>query len=205
MSASFYRTTNATVYSSPPASAGNAGADEGAGLPVVQHEIRDRLRNLARKLCNDPNQYEDLEQVALICHWQAEISSPGQTVSWYEQRCRFCLQDYLKKGRSVDSLKHGASGCSMDELGGPELAAGGDLVQEVCARDAVEELARHLHPAERETLRLLLAGLTVREIAREQHCSQRVVVARLSRIRSAAISLGIHAAGNPWRARTAAP
>jgi DNA-directed RNA polymerase specialized sigma24 family protein len=167
MSASFRRIANAVAYPSPPASAPSSGPEIGGDLLVIQPELRDRLMGLVRRLCHDPNLHEDVLQETLLCYWRTELARPGQTASWYEQRCRFWIQDYFKKGRSVDSPKHSSSCCSMHELGEPEMVAHADVLQEVCERDLFDVLLGRLDPPRQEVLRLLRKGLGLREMARD--------------------------------------
>jgi RNA polymerase sigma factor (sigma-70 family) len=173
-------------------SSGSAsGAERRAGLLVGQPATRDQVSRLVRKLSDDPNLYEELLQEALLCHWQAEVSNPGQTASWYRQRCHYCIRDYLRKGRSVDSLKHNRSACSIDEVTEVDATLDGDIFQEICERDLFEELTRQLNPAEQRTLRLLREELTLREIARALHISHVAVIGRRRHIAAAAAGLGI--------------
>ena len=168
-----------------------AATASGGGLLVTRAETRERLRRLVHRYTTDPNLQEDLLQEVLFCHWEAEVKHPGQTAWWYEQRCRFWLQDYFKKGRSVDSPKHAGLGCSLDELGAPELAAEGDIFEEICVRDELEVLAARLGPAEQRTLRGFCEDLTVRENARESHVCQATVIRNHHHIAAIALCLGI--------------
>jgi RNA polymerase sigma factor (sigma-70 family) len=161
------------------------------GLLAVQTETREQVSRLVHKLCNDPALYEDLLQEALLCYWRAEVRNPGQTASWYRQRCRFCIQDYLKKGHSVDSLKHRCSACASDGSGALDSVAADDILQEICAGDAFNELARRLDATEQRILWLLREELTLREIARELHISHVAVIARRRHIAATAVGLGI--------------
>jgi RNA polymerase sigma factor (sigma-70 family) len=169
-----------------------SGAEHRGGLLVGQPAIHDEVSRLVHKLSNDPNQYEDLLQEALLCYWQAVASNPGQTASWYRQRCRFCIHDYLRKGRSVDSLKHNRSACSIDEVAEHDSTPDGDIFQEICERDLFDELTRRLDPAEQRTLRLLREELTLREIAQALHISHVAVIGRRRHIAATAAGLGIH-------------
>ncbi|MGO8931754.1 MAG: sigma-70 family RNA polymerase sigma factor [Limisphaerales bacterium] len=186
--------TNLLADSCHCASAPSLAAETRTGLLVAQAEIRDQVSRLVRRISRDPYLYQDLLQEALLCLWRAEVRKPGQTVSWYQQRCRFRIRDYLRAGRSVDSLKHHRSARSIDELedsGGGPRAPEGDLLQEVCARDLFDELMRQLDPAGQRTLRLLREERTVREIARELHLSHVAVLGQRRRIAAAAVGLGI--------------
>ncbi|MGO8930218.1 MAG: hypothetical protein ACLQU3_25395 [Limisphaerales bacterium] len=117
---------------------------------------------------------------------------PGQTVNWYKQRCRFSIYGYLDTGRSVDSLKHRSSACTVDEPEQLDSAADDDIVQQICEQDVFDELTRHLEAPEQRTLGFLRKGMTVREIARELHISHVAVIHRRRRIAATALGLGIH-------------
>ena len=177
MSASFRGIANAIAPPCPPAAAPNGSAENGASLLVLQPEIRDRLSGLVHKLCHDPNLHEDLLQLALICHWQAEESNPGKTPSWYVQHCASCVHDYLRMGRSVDSLRHRGLACREDGSAALALAAREDVFRDICERDLFNELNQRVGATGQQVLRLLRNGLGVREIARELHISHVAVLA----------------------------
>jgi RNA polymerase sigma factor (sigma-70 family) len=191
MSASFRRIANAVAYPSPPASAPSSGPENGGGLLVIQPEIRDRLSGMARRLCHDPNLHEDILQEALLCLWRAEVGYPGQTASWYLQRCASCIRDYLRKGRSVDSRKRSRLVCSIEQMGVLDIPSRDDVVQHICEHDEFDELMHRLGPAEQETLRLLRQELTLQEIGLSLRISHVAVMGRRRHIRTAAASLGI--------------
>ena len=170
-------------------------AEDLGGLRVDQPETRDQVSRLVHKLCTDPNRFEDLVQEALLCYWQAEVRHPGQSASWYRQRCHLWIQDYFKKGRSVDSPKHNLCACSIGQAAEIAAAPDGDILQEICERDDFEELTRRLDPAAQQTLRLLSEGLTLREIARALHISHVAVISRRRHIAAMAAGLGI----SPWK------
>jgi DNA-directed RNA polymerase specialized sigma24 family protein len=182
---------DASARGSPSGCAPEDGTDRNPSLLDVQPETCARLRRLVHKLCHDPNLFDELLQEALLCYWQAEASNPGQTASWYRQRCRFCIQDYLKKGHSVDCLKHRCFTCQSDGSGALDPVADDDILQEICAADAFNELARELDATEQRILSFLKEELTLREIARELHTSHVTVMARRRHIAATAVGLGI--------------
>jgi DNA-directed RNA polymerase specialized sigma24 family protein len=192
MSACFRRIASAFPHPIHPAPAPNTGPENSHGLLALQPEIRHRLKGLVHKLCHDPNQYEDLEQVALTCYWQAEETSPGKTPSWYMQHCASCIRNYLRAGRSVDSLKRRNSVCAIEECPDVDVPLEWDALEEVSVRDCLRELMRRLDRAERQTLQLLSEECTVREIAQDQHIAHATVIARHRHIRAIALGLGIH-------------
>ena len=167
---------------SASASAPKGEADNGQSLLAVQPKTCDRLRRLVHKLCKDPNLHEDALQEALLCHWRAEVDHPGQTAYWYLRRCRFCIFDYLGKGRSVDSPKHRDSTCLEENSGVLALGAPEDILQGICERDLFEQLMRRLGPAGQKVLPLLRQGLGVREAARALHRSHVAILAQCRHI-----------------------
>jgi DNA-directed RNA polymerase specialized sigma24 family protein len=174
-----------------PASTLGAGAENGVGLLVERPEIQDALRRLVQARCNDPDLQEDIVQEVQLCLWRAEVTTPGKTLSWYLERCRFCIQHFFKKGRSVDSLKRSDSACSLNEFDELELPAAGDLWEEICARDEREQLAWRLDPQEQQTLQLRWEELSEREIAQQEHVRPATVIDRCRHIRTIALGLGI--------------
>src|SRR5215510_2636103 len=64
------------------------------------------LRRIVARVSADPNLSDDLLQEAVIHFWLQEQRQPGNSLSWYLQSCYFRLENYLRRGRSVDSLKH---------------------------------------------------------------------------------------------------
>lgn len=169
----------------------SAATESGAGVLITQPATQEKLRRLVHEYCIDPNLQDDLLQELLFCHWEAEVKHPGQTAWWYEQRCRFRLRDYFKKGRSVDSPKRSGLGCSLDELGAPKLTAEGDIFEDICVRDELEVVGRRLGPVEQRMLRGFCEELTVRENARESHVSQATVIRHHQHIAAIALRLGI--------------
>src|SRR5262249_44796298 len=64
------------------------------------------LRRIVARVSADPNLSDDLLQEAVIHFWLQEQREPGNSLSWYLQSCYFRLENYLRRGRSVDSPKH---------------------------------------------------------------------------------------------------
>ena len=164
---------------------------------MERSEVQEDLRRLVQSRCNDPALQADILQEVQVCFWQAEVTTPGQTLSWYLERCRFRIQHYFNQGRSVDSLKHSHSACSLDELDELELPVASDLRQEICARDEHEELARRLDPVERQTLELRCEDLSEREIAQQEHVRPATIIERCRHIRAVASGLGIRPRNAP--------
>jgi DNA-directed RNA polymerase specialized sigma24 family protein len=140
---------------------------------------------------------DDLMQEALLHMWRQETECPGESPQWYLQSCRFHLQNFLRQGRSVDSLKRLRSqvvhrdqpvdGLDTFEREDPN----GSLWDEVNVNDYMAQLSQWLTPQEKDTLRCLMDGLTARETARRLNVSHTLVNRHRSRIASLAVKLGI--------------
>lgn len=161
-----------------------------------QRRTRGLLRGLVRRLAAEPAVREDLFQEAVIHLWQREKEHPGQSQSWYIQSCWLHLQNHLRKGRSVDSGKHGWTALLTVEADeGREAQAGEDgevqadedreeieagipdtLFAQVCARDVISELSKWLTPVEKQILNLGFEGLSSRGIALRLGLSHTTVV-----------------------------
>src|SRR4051794_40543299 len=94
-------------------------------LMVEQTETRETLRQIVFNLTSDQALREDLTQEALLHLWLRQQEHPGQTRSWYFQSCDLFLRNFLRHGRSVDSLRHRATLCraALPEDEDPEAAS----------------------------------------------------------------------------------
>jgi len=134
------------------------------------------LRGVAAKLTGDAELQKDLLQEMFVHLVRVEVELPGHTPSWYIKSCEFQARNYLKLGRSVDSLKRA---CNLVRLGQSHDDTDGyvfcvvdavdplDGFAEVMINDIVRMVVPHLSEAQQEILFLLLKGMGVREIARE--------------------------------------
>ena len=123
-----------------------------------------------------------------------EADRPGRTRSWYIKSCEFQARNYLKQGRSVDSLKRarnlvrfGDDQQDFDERGqfAVEVVDPCDGLQEVMARDIVDLVVPQLNETQRQILRLLLKGMGVREIARQLRITHPAVIKHRKKIAGA--------------------
>ncbi|MEO8429579.1 MAG: hypothetical protein ABI651_21000 [Verrucomicrobiota bacterium] len=159
------------------------------------------VRRLVSRAAANVSLHEDLMQEALVHLWQQEQRHPGQSQSWYLQSCRYHLQNYLQRGRSVDSAKHRAvcrlsSGDSRIEEGDDETPDGRTCVfAEVSAADMRAQLTKWLTPLERRILALLIQGFSLRETALRLLLSHTAVAKHRRRMALVAGSLGIGRAG----------
>ena len=140
---------------------------------------------------------DDLMQEALLHLWRQETDYPGQSPQWYVESCRFYLQNFLRQGRSVDSLKHYRDRIFLREkpFDGthPDEPEDPNAVQwdEVGVNDIIAELTQWLTPQEKDTLRCLMDGWTARETARRLNVSHTLVNRHRSRIASLTLKLGV--------------
>ena len=108
------------------------------------------LTRIVAGLTKNAGLREDLMQEALLCYWQTLHDLPGQTRSWYLQRCRFHLRHWLKRGRSIDSIKRNDNGHRLnfqpdrDKELLSEYPTNGELFETVSARDLVSTLSNRL-------------------------------------------------------------
>jgi RNA polymerase sigma factor (sigma-70 family) len=158
--------------------------------------IQIRLHGIVQRLAPPPLR-EDLVQESMVHLWRTEEQYPGRCEAWYLQSCRFHLQNFLRQGRSVDSHKrYGAQALNQDpaddefQLFEP-METNETLVDEVSVNDFMAELSEWLAPAEKDTLRCLMDGLTARETARLLNVSHTLVNRHRSRIADLAVKLGI--------------
>lgn len=170
--------------------------------------MRGALRGIVRRLSSDPALQEDLWQVGMVQLWLLETQRPGQTSSWYLQNCKFHLRNYLRAGRSIDSLKRDCGRVSLDQNPSVRSGDGRAVSAEECpvleivsARDILGCLNRRLGMREQQVLAYLAEGLGAREIARILGISHAAVVKRRRKVATAALRLGIEPPPNPPRHR----
>jgi RNA polymerase sigma factor (sigma-70 family) len=158
------------------------------------------LRRLAARLTPDAASQEDLAQEAMIHLWQRELRCPKQRQSWYIQSCLFHLQNYVQRGRSLDSARRRAARCDIapfsPSAGSTDPAEANPDRDEsplstVCAKDILALLLPKLKPRERQILCCLAEGLEVGDIARKLRVSRQAVNKQRHKIALAATKLGI--------------
>ena len=168
-------------------------------------EIRRQLHGIVNRLA-PPQSREDLIQDAMVYLWRAEEHDPGRDGAWYLQGCRLHLQNVLRLGRSVDSLKR----CWRQAIDPAEPVDGTNDLQtptvpadsvlgEVSVNDFMSELVRWLTSQEKDTLCCLMEGLSARETAQRLHCSHTMINRHRSRIAFLALKLGIAPSGKGRR------
>lgn len=144
-----------------------------------------QLRAVAAKLTGDQDLQKDLMQEMLIHLYRVEVDRPGRTRSWYVKSCEFHARNYLKLGRSVDSLKRARNlvflGAATEEFDGHvfcmfDAADPLDEHAELVARDILNLVMPRLNATQREILYLLIKGMGVREVARELKMTHPAVI-----------------------------
>ena len=164
---------------------------------VSGQKTQELLRQIVSRLTSNLTLREDLIQEASLHLWLRQKQRPGQTRSWYLQSCRFFLQNHLRNGRSLDSAKRAAGGCSVGEFeesghqGVQRLQNADSIMQTVSAREILTALAKWLTPIERQVLQNLSEGWGVREISSHLKISHTSVIRHRRKIASLALSLGI--------------
>lgn len=150
-----------------------------------ESRILKQLRGVTAKLTANEELKKDLLQEMLIHLVSAEVEYPGRTSSWYIKSCEYRARNYLKLGRSVDSLKRARDliplGQSTDENEGHVfcLVDAVDPVDgqaELMTQEIVELVMPQLNETQQEILYLLMKGLGVREIARELQMTHPAVI-----------------------------
>ena len=172
-------------------------------------DSRSTLLRVVATLTSDRWIQEDLLQEAVIHLWQLKKLRPGQSASWYFKSCQLHLLNLLRKGRSIDSLKHRRDRIRLPEPGTDESSDGGGLYElsgnsdsedsvfaQVSARDILSSLCQWLDPPDQLILDQLADGLSVREIASRLRLSHTAVLKRQRKIASVALSLGLCPSSN---------
>ena len=155
--------------------------------------IRNRLHGIVARLAPPPLR-EDLMQEAMVHLWRLELRTPGRKEVWYLQGCRFHLQNLVRQGRSVDSVKRFRTQVldqepTTDESFVEQSNTNGSVWEEISVNDLMTTLSLWLTPQERETLAYLMDGLSAREVARRLNVSHTIVNRYRCRIASLAVKM----------------
>jgi len=169
-----------------------------APAPLLEDDkILESVRGIVSRFMIDPNSRQDMLQECLLCLWLAEGENPSRTVSWYLQRCRFHVQHWLARGRSLDSPKRASTVNRLTIDGDDEEPAlaehhtDGEVIETVCVRDLIATLAKRLERRELFVLGGLAAGLTLREVASESRLSYPTALKYRDKIAALALKLGL--------------
>jgi len=158
--------------------------------------IRSQLHRMVSRL-GPPFLREDLMQEALVHLWQMEEQDPSKDQGWYLQGCRFYLQNFLRQGRSVDSVKHFRAQILNREQPDDGLnlfdpaQSNTSMWEEGNVNDCMAELFQWLTPQENDTLLCLMDGLSARETAKRLDISHTMVNRHRAQIANLALKLGI--------------
>lgn len=148
-------------------------------------------------MVGDTGSQEDMLQEALIHLWRLEERRPGQSVAWYLQGCRYHLQNWLRLGRSIDSVKRSRAcvrdGATDDDSEGllAQLGINSLLWDEVSTNDIISLLSGLLDSQEREVLFCLVDGFSARETAERLNASHTWVGKCRRKIAILALELGL--------------
>jgi hypothetical protein len=155
------------------------GKKQGKGVCLVTENVIVRnLRGIAARLTANAELQKDLMQEMFLHLAHVETVEAGQTLSWYLKGCEFHARNYLKRGRSIDSLKRSYNGVALDEAPTEEGRHGGNGTQpqpsgpiqiqgEIITQDIVNQIMPRLTDMQQRVLFLLLKGYGVREAGRE--------------------------------------
>jgi DNA-directed RNA polymerase specialized sigma24 family protein len=134
-------------------------------------------------------------QEAMVHLWRLELRTPGRKEVWYLQGCRFHLQNLVRQGRSVDSLKRFQTPVLDYEEGADGSVersnTNGSVWEEISVNDLMAALSLWLTPQEKETLLYLMDGLSAREVARRLNVSHTIVNRHRCRIANLAVKMEI--------------
>ena len=186
--------------------------------PLERPETYATLLRVVATLTPDRSLREDLVQEAVIHLWQLYNRRPGQSPSWYFKSCQHHLLNLLRKGRSIDSLKHRKGRIRLPDPATDDFSESSSLYElladsvseesvfaQVSARDIFTSLCQWLDPPDRRILDHLADGLSVREIASRLQVSHTAVIKRQRKIASVAVSLGLFPSSNALVGRRRIP
>jgi RNA polymerase sigma factor (sigma-70 family) len=164
----------------------------GEGCHVTgENRVVKQLRGVASKLTSDPELQKDLLQEMFVHLVKVRTELPARTSSWYIKSCEFRARNYLKHGRSVDSIKRARNcvplGQLYDDPDGQvycfvEAMDPVDLQSELYTKDIVDLVTLQLSDTQQQIFFLLMKGFRVREIARELHMSHPAVIKHRKKI-----------------------
>lgn len=163
-----------------------------------ENKIVRKLQAIAAKLTSDAELQKDVLQEMFIHMLSVESRLPGRTPSWYIKSCEFHARNFLKHGRSVDSLKRSRNliplGQTFEDSDGQlfclvDVADPQDGLSEMVANDIIELMTPQLNATQQVILEMLLKGLGVREIARQMKVTHPAVIKHRRKIAQIAGSL----------------
>lgn len=144
-----------------------------------------KLREVASRLTSDAELQKDLLQEMLIHLLRVQTDLPNRTMSWYIKSCEFRARNYLKHGRSIDSIKRARNRIPLRQVNDdPHRDAFSpldtidpvDLQSELFTNEIVNLVMLNLTATQQEVFSLLMKGFRVREIARELHITHPAII-----------------------------
>jgi len=132
------------------------------------------LQALAYKITRNSSEREDLTQEMSLCLLE---SLPGQTKSWYKQRCYYRAIDYLRHNNHHPTDKDADI---LDHTTGESLL---EMQRKIDLNEIEAKASQVLSPQEQETFsEYYLKGLTQKEIARKLNLTRACVAKKLKRM-----------------------
>jgi RNA polymerase sigma factor (sigma-70 family) len=155
------------------------------GERQFEGEVTRKLEWVARKLSGDPELRKDLMQEMLAHFVRVQADKPGHRLPWYVKSCEYHARNYLRRGRSIDSLKRASQGVPLADSEA-DLCADCyhsatavdpfDLEGQLVTNDLLHLLLPHLSGRQRQILFMLIQGFGVREVGRQLGISHPAVI-----------------------------
>lgn len=170
---------------------GKRGLTLGTGA-VTDNQILKCLRAVAARLSSDHELQKDLVQEMFLHLLREQVASPGKPLSWYLKSCEFRARNYLRLGRSIDSLKRARNGTSWNDGDHAEpichdpnfstTAVEKELQGQLITDDIIDMVLPHISERQQQVLFMLAKGFGVREIGRALGISHPAVIKHRRRI-----------------------
>lgn len=155
---------------------------------MTENQIVRQLHGIAGKLTADPDLQKDLMQEMFVHLVRIQTAEAGQTLSWYLKGCEFHARNYLRYGRSIDSLKLAGNGVPYDEIPGgngvldTSPAQSVEIQGELITSDIANRIVPRLSEMQQQILFLLMKGCGVRETGREVGITHPAVIKHRKKI-----------------------
>jgi DNA-directed RNA polymerase specialized sigma24 family protein len=143
------------------------------------------LKRVATRLTSDTELRRDLVQEMYV-HFMSQVAEDQEhSLTWYVKGCEFHGRNYLRRGRSVDSLKRARGQVLLRvEPGVREESSPTDLVESesmttdgtMYSEDVLAQLDPYLSARQKVILERLMRGYGVRQVARELGISHVAVI-----------------------------
>ena len=168
---------------------------------MTENQIVRQLHGIAGKLTADPDLQKDLMQEMFVHLVRLQTAEAGQMLSWYLKSCESHARNFLKFGRSIDSLKRAGNGMPYDEIPDGNDAPGAspalsvEIQGELITNDIVNRILPQLSDMQQQILFLLMKGCGVRETGREVGITHPAVIKHRKKIARVARELLRESAG----------